>query len=163
VPIYCALLPVLAAVPLGIARGAVDEVARQAREGRAARRGQVGDDPLALAALADADTRLRAAAAGLRAVVAEVHDRAERGEPVDRRLQARNYLACLLASDMAVEVTAAAHALGGGAAAYTSSTLQRSLRDVQTGRQHLLLSPRHRIELGRVLTGADTTYPPFVT
>jgi len=163
VPIYCALLPVLVAVPLGIARGAVDEVARQAREGRTNRRGQVGDDPLALATLADVDTRLRAAGAGLRAVVREIHDRAERGEPVDRPLQARNYLACLLASDVAVEVTAAAHALGGGAAAYAASPLPRALRDVQTGRQHLLLSPRHRIELGRIITGTDATYPPFVT
>jgi alkylation response protein AidB-like acyl-CoA dehydrogenase len=31
VPIYCALLPTLAAVPLGIGRGALDEVARQTR------------------------------------------------------------------------------------------------------------------------------------
>jgi alkylation response protein AidB-like acyl-CoA dehydrogenase len=107
-PLYLALLPRLAAVPLGIARGAVDEVARQAREGRTARRGQVTDDPVALAALADADTRLRAADAGLRAVVGEAHERAERGDPVDRPLEARTCLACLLACDTGVEVTAAA-------------------------------------------------------
>ena len=162
-PIYTALLPTLAAVPLGIARGAVDEVARQAREGRTARRGQVGDDPLAMAGLAAADTRLRAARAALREVVLEAHDRAARGDPVERILQARSFLACLLACDVSVEVTAEAHALGGGGAAYTASPLPRALRDVQTARQHLLFSPRHRIELGKVVAGMDATYPPFVT
>jgi indole-3-acetate monooxygenase len=163
VPIYCALLPTLAAVPLGIARGALDEVARQTREGREARRGQVSDDPTALAELAAADTRLEAARAGLRAMVGETHALAERGDPVDRRLQARTYLQCLLASDVGVEVTAAAHAIGGGAAAYASSPLSRSLRDVQTARQHLLFSPKHRVPLGRIVAGVDVAYPPFVT
>jgi indole-3-acetate monooxygenase len=45
-PIYTTLLPTLVAVPLGIARGAVDEVSRQAREGRTARRGQMADAPI---------------------------------------------------------------------------------------------------------------------
>jgi alkylation response protein AidB-like acyl-CoA dehydrogenase len=162
-PLYTALLPSLAAVPLGIARGALDEVARQAREGRTARRGQVTDDPLALAELAAADTRLAAAGAVLHASVDEAHACAERGEPVDRVLQARTLLACLLASDVGVEVTAIAHALGGGGAAYSSSPLPRALRDVQTARQHLLFSPRHRIELGKIVAGLDVTYPPFIT
>jgi alkylation response protein AidB-like acyl-CoA dehydrogenase len=162
VPIYCALLPTLAAVPLGIARGALDEVARQTREGREARRGQVGDDPTALSALAAADARLEAARAGLRAVVGETHDLAARGDPVSRRLQARTYLQCLLASDVGVEVTATAHAIGGGAAAYSVSPLARALRDVQTARQHLLFSPKHRVELGKIVAGVDVPYPPFV-
>src|SRR5437764_4525036 len=63
-PIYTTLLPTLVAVPLGIARGAVDEVSRQAREGRTARRGQLADAPLSMARLAVADTRLRRARAG---------------------------------------------------------------------------------------------------
>jgi indole-3-acetate monooxygenase len=162
-PIYTALLPTLAAVPLGIARGALDEVHRQAREGRTARRGQLGDDPVAMAGLAAADTRLRAARAALREVVGEAHDRAARGEPVDRPLQARSFLACLHACDVGVEVTAEAHALGGGAAAYTASPLPRALRDVHTARQHLLFAPRHRVELGKVAAGLDVVYPPFVT
>jgi indole-3-acetate monooxygenase len=161
-PLYTALLPTLAAVPLGIARGALEEIARQAREGRSARRGQVGDDPVALAALADADTRLQAARAGLRAVVDDAHVLAERGEPVGRILQARAILACHHACDVGVDVTAAAHALGGGAAAYTASPLARAVRDVHTARQHLLFSPKHRPELAKIVAGMDTTYPPFV-
>ena len=49
-PVFSVILPLLAAVPLGIARGALDEVARQAREGRAGvRRGDLAGDPLAMA------------------------------------------------------------------------------------------------------------------
>lgn len=160
-PLYTALFPMLAAVPLGIARGAVDEVACQAREGRMARRGQLIDDPVGLAELADADTRLRAARAVLHEVVEEAHALADRGDPIDRKLQARTYLACLLASDAAAEVTSTAHNLGGGAAAYADSPLQRALRDVETSRQHLLFGHKHRSELAKVLAGVDVVYPPF--
>ena len=161
-PIYTALLPTLVAVPLGIARGAVDEVARQAREGRTARRGQLADAPVSMAELAVADTRLRAARAGLRAAVAEAHAHARRGEPISRQLQARICLAGMDACDTSVEVTSAAHHLGGGAAAYRGSRLLRALNDVEAARQHLLFSHHHLSELGKLVAGMDGAYPPYV-
>jgi indole-3-acetate monooxygenase len=162
-PLYTLLFPLLAAVPLGIARGALDEVARQAREGRTARRGQLADDLVAMDELAVAELRLRGARAALREVVADAHDRAERGDRVDRPLQAAIGLACLQACDTSVEVTSAAHLLGGGAAAYTGSHLLRALCDVEAARQHLLFAHRHRAELAKALVGLDVRYPPFIT
>jgi alkylation response protein AidB-like acyl-CoA dehydrogenase len=161
-PVYAGLLPTLAAVPLGIARGALDEIGRQARQGRTARRGQLADDPVAIAELATADARLRGARAALRETVAEVRARAELGEPVDRPLQARIGLSCLYASDVSSEVTSVAHQLGGGAAAYAGSVLLRALCDVQASRQHFLFSHKHLPELGKALAGLDVTYPPFI-
>jgi alkylation response protein AidB-like acyl-CoA dehydrogenase len=161
-PIYTTLLPTLVAVPLGIARGAVDEISRQAREGRTARRGQLADAPVSMAELAVADTRLRAARAGLRDAVGEAHMRAERGEPISRQLQARICLAGLHACDTSVEVTSTAHHLGGGAATYRGSRLLRALGDVQAARQHLLFSHHHLSELGKVAAGLDVAYPPYV-
>lgn len=161
-PLYTALLPVLVSVPLGIARGAVDEIARQAREGRNARRGQLADAPVSMAEFATADTRLRAARAGLRDAVAEAQSLAGRGEPVGRQLQARVYLACLHACDTSVEVTSVAHHLGGGAAAYRGSRLLRALCDVQAARQHLLFSHQHLAEMGKLAAGLDMAYPPYV-
>jgi alkylation response protein AidB-like acyl-CoA dehydrogenase len=161
-PIYTTLLPTLVAVPLGIARGAVDEISRQAREGRTARRGQLADAPVSMAELAAADTRLRAARAGLRAAVGEAHVHAERGEPISRQLQARICLAGMHACDTSVEVTSAAHHLGGGAAAYRGSRLLRALNDVQAARQHLLFSHHHLSELGKAVAGLDVAYPPYV-
>lgn len=162
-PLSTVLFPTLVAVLLGVARGAMDEVARQAREGRTARRGQLADDPISMAEFAAADARLRGARAGLREAVEEAHDRAERGDSLDRRLQARAGLASLHAVDTAVEVTSTAHQLGGGAAAYTGSRLLRALVDVEAARQHLLFAPVHRVELGRILAGHDAPYPPFVS
>src|SRR6266566_4248231 len=138
-PIYTTLLPTLVAVPLGIARGAVDEVSRQAREGRTARRGQLADAPISMAELAVADTRLRAARAGLRDAVREAH---------------------MHACDTSVEVTSTAHQLGGGAAIYRGSRLLRALGDVQAARQHLLFSHQHLSELGKLIAGLDIVYPP---
>jgi alkylation response protein AidB-like acyl-CoA dehydrogenase len=161
-PIYTTLLPTLVAVPLGIARGAVDEVSRQARDGRTARRGQLADAPISMAELAVADTRLRAARAGLRDVVGEAHTHAERGEPIGRQLQARICLAGMHACDTSVEVTSTAHHLGGAAAAYRGSRLLRALSDVQAARQHLLFSHQHLSELGKLIAGVDVVYPPYV-
>ena len=162
-PIYTVLLPTLAAVPLGLARGALDEVARQVREGRTARRGQLADDPIAMAEFATAEARLRAARAALHEAADEAQERAGRDEPIDRVLQARILLACLHACDTAVAATSVAHQLGGGAAAYAGSRLLRALCDVQAARQHLLFSHKHLPELAKPLAGLDTTYPPFIT
>jgi alkylation response protein AidB-like acyl-CoA dehydrogenase len=161
-PIYTTLLPTLVAVPIGIARGAVDEIARQTREGRTARRGQLADAPISMAELAVADARLRAVRAGLREALGEARSLAERGEPVGRQLQARIYLACLHACETSVEVTSTAHYLGGGAAAYRGSRLLRALGDVQAARQHLLFSHQHLPELGKIVAGLDVAYPPFI-
>jgi alkylation response protein AidB-like acyl-CoA dehydrogenase len=161
-PIYSVLLPTLVAVPLGIARGAIDEIARQTRQGRTARRGQLADSPISMAEFAVADTRLRAAWAALRDAVAEAHALAEQSEPVGRQHQARIYLACIHACDTSVDVTSIAHQLGGGAAAYRGSRLLRALSDVQTARQHLLFSHQHLPELGKIVAGLDVAYPPFV-
>ncbi len=161
-PIYTILLPSLTTVPLGIARGALDEIGRQVREGRAARRGQVADDPTALAEFAATDASLRAARAAVHEAVDEAQAHAERGDPVDRVLQARILVACLHACDTAAAATSVAHQLGGGAAAYTGSRLLRALGDVQAGRQHLLFSHKHLPELAKPLAGLDSTYPPFI-
>ncbi|MPY93336.1 MAG: hypothetical protein GEV08_09790 [Acidimicrobiia bacterium] len=162
-PLYTVLLPSLAAVPLGIARGALDEVARQAREGRTARRGQLAEDPVSMAEFAAADNRLRGARAALREAIEEAHLLAERGGPVGRGLQAKIYLSSLHASDVSVDVASVAHQLGGGAAAYVGSPLLRALCDVQASRQHLLFSHKHLSEFGKALAGLDVDYPPYLT
>jgi alkylation response protein AidB-like acyl-CoA dehydrogenase len=156
------LYPTLVAALLGIARGAIDEVARQARDGRNARRGQLTDAPTSMAELALADTRLRAARAGLREAANRAHALAERRKPVDRQLQAQIFLAGLQAADASVEATSIAHHLGGGAAAYCGSGLLKALGDMHTARQHLLFSHHHLPELGKIVAGLDLIYPPYV-
>jgi alkylation response protein AidB-like acyl-CoA dehydrogenase len=161
-PLFVVLAPPLAAVSLGIARGALDEVNRQAMSRRAQMRGSLLDDPVGMADLAGADAQLGGARAGLLAIADECWDRAEAGQPVDRALQARAFLAAQYCTDVAVDVCAAAHRLGGGAAAYRTSPLLRALRDVETARQHMMFSRGLRAHLARTLAGTDEAHPPFV-
>lgn len=161
-PPHAVFFPILATLPLGMARGALDEITRQVRDGREARRGDLADDPLSLGAYAAADSSLRAARALLRGLLGEAEDLTEAHEPVDRMLQARISLAAMHACDVAVDVTTTAHQLGGAAASYRSSSLLRALGDVQAARQHLMFAPKHRVELAKALAGRDVAYPPFV-
>ena len=161
-PMFVVLAPLLAAVPLGVARGALDEVNRQAITRRAQMRGTLLEDLVGMADLAIADAQLRAARAGLLVTADECWARAEAGDPIDRALQARAFLAAQHCSDVAVEVCAIAHRLGGGAAAYRTSPLLRALRDVETARQHTMFSRGLRPHLARTLAGTDEAHPPFV-
>jgi alkylation response protein AidB-like acyl-CoA dehydrogenase len=98
----------------------------------------------------------------LRESLEEARAVVDRGDLVDRQLQARILLAGMHACDVAVEATSTAHALGGGAAVYDGSHLLRALLDVQTGRQHLLSGHQHRPALAAAVAGRDVTYPPFL-
>jgi alkylation response protein AidB-like acyl-CoA dehydrogenase len=161
-PLFLALAPPLAAVSLGVARGALDEVNRQAISRRAQMRGTLLDDLIGMGDLAAADALLRGTRAGLLEVLDQCWGLAHAGEPVDRALQARAFLAAQHCSDVAVEACATAHRLGGGAAAYRSSPLLRALRDVETARQHAIFNRGLRPHLARTLAGTDEAHPPFV-
>jgi indole-3-acetate monooxygenase len=161
-PAFTVLLPGLAAVPLGIARGALDTIATAIREGRGARRGPLADDPLSIADFASADSRLRGARAALHDAVDAAQDVAVGGAPLDRPLLARIYLSHLQAAETAVEVTSVAHRLGGGAATYAGSPLLRALCDIEAARQHLQFAHKHRVTFGRILAGVDVAYPPYI-
>jgi alkylation response protein AidB-like acyl-CoA dehydrogenase len=161
-PLFVVLAPPLAAVSLGVARGALDELNRQAINRRAQMRGSLLDDPVGMGDLGAADAVLRGARAGLLTVADECWARAEAAEPVDRALQARAFLAAQHCSDVAVEVCATVHRLGGGAAAYRTSPLLQALHDVETARQHAMFSRGLRPHLARTLAGTDEAHPPFV-
>ena len=109
-----------------------------------------------------ADTELRAFSALLDESLAGAAALVERGDPVDRPLQARILLAGMRACDVAVQATSVAHNLAGAAAVDDGSRLQRPLRDVQTARQHQLLSHQHRRPLAAAVAGRDVEYRPFL-
>jgi indole-3-acetate monooxygenase len=161
-PLFVVLGPCLAAVSLGIARFALDEINRQAVTRRQQMRGTLLDDHVGMGDLGAADTALRGARAGLLDAVDECWDRAHAGESIHRALQARSFLAAQHCTDVAVNVTATAHRLGGGTAVYRDSSLLRASRDVQTIRQHAMFNHGLRPHLARTLAGTDEPHPPFV-
>lgn len=161
-PLFCILAPVLGVTPLGMARGALDEV-KAAIEGKVGgTRGSLADDPVGLAHFAEADASLRAARAGLMDACARAWDVAERGERVPKVLQAQVMMAMNYGCQVAFDVTSTAHRLGGGGAAYAGSPLLRRLRDVQTARQHIMFGQSHRPLFAKALAGEDIFAPPFI-
>jgi alkylation response protein AidB-like acyl-CoA dehydrogenase len=161
-PLFVALAPTLAAVALGLARGALDEINRQAIARRSQMRGTLLDDHVGMGDLGAADALLRGARAALLDAQDECWTRAEAGHPIDRALQARAFLAAQHCADVAVEVTGTAHRLGGGAAAYHGSPLLRAVRDAETLRQHAMFNRGLRSHLARTIAGTDEAHPPFV-
>jgi len=161
-PLFCILAPVLGVTPLGMARGAIDDV-RAAIEGRVGgTRGTLAEDPVGLADFATADAALRAARAGLVDACARAWESAERGDRVPKPVQAEVMMAVNYGCEVAVDVTATAHRLGGGGAAYAGSSLLRRLRDVETARQHIMFGQSHRPLFAKALAGEDLFAPPFI-
>jgi alkylation response protein AidB-like acyl-CoA dehydrogenase len=161
-PLFCVLGPVLGITALGIARGAVDEIAAKIGSGAGALRGALADDPVGLADFARADAALRAARSGIFQAAVRAWELAERGDRAPKLVQAQIAASMSHGSEVAVEVTSVMHRLGGGAAAYAGSSLGRRLRDVQTARQHVLFGHSHRPAFAKALAGDDTPYPPFL-
>jgi alkylation response protein AidB-like acyl-CoA dehydrogenase len=147
----------VAAVGLGIARAAIDTASHLVRTKMApgAKRPQSHRE-LVQVEVARAEGRLRAARAALYESLAEATTLAASLSPTDPKMLASRaqirLAACHAATDGAA-VTAAMYELGGGAAIYESSPLQRHLRDVHVATQHMLVAPSTWELAGRSLLG----------
>jgi alkylation response protein AidB-like acyl-CoA dehydrogenase len=161
-PLFTVLGPVLVGAPIGVARGALEEVQRMVHDGAAGMRGPLAADPVGLAELAAAEGALGAAEAGIVDATRLVWEAAVGGQRASRQLQARVFLAVHNGLDTAVEVTSVAHRLGGGSAAYEGHRLLTALSDVHAARQHVMFAHQHRPALARISAGFDEMAPPFV-
>jgi alkylation response protein AidB-like acyl-CoA dehydrogenase len=158
-PLFGLLAIGIAAVTLGTARGAIDDLIELA----------AGKTPFGSArslaqratvqsSVARAEAALRAArelmlteARRAFAAAAEAEDRAI---SVERRLGLR--LAATNATRSAADVVDAMYDLGGGSSIYDSSPLQRRFRDVHTATQHMMVAPPTYELAGRLLLGLPT-------
>jgi alkylation response protein AidB-like acyl-CoA dehydrogenase len=139
----------IGAVPLGIARAAIDEFTSLAT----AKRDPVGGQSLAQkawarSAVAEAES-LRAA--GLAYLLAEV----SAGNPRDLAGRARLRLAIATATRNAARAVDLMYNAAGGTSVYASSPLQRHFRDVHAATQHAMVGPDVTETIGAVLLGED--------
>lgn len=158
-PLFGLLAVGVAAVTLGIARGAIDEVI--ALSGQRVPMGSqrvAAERPAVQAALARAEADWRAARAFLREAIDRAWEDARGGGTIglERRRDLR--LAASHAAQTARAVTATAFEAGGGASVYETNGLARRLRDVQVANQHMMVQPPTFEVTGRLLLGlkADT-------
>jgi alkylation response protein AidB-like acyl-CoA dehydrogenase len=149
----------LAAVCLGIAARAVEEIVALLREKPgAAPRTKAAEYPPAQLNIAHAEAILAGARALLYSEAAAAWDAVVRGErpPVEQKARVR-----LAAAHVAMEcarVVDLCYNSGGGSSVFQSSPLQRCFRDIHTATQHMMLSDRNHMTFGRLRFGleADT-------
>jgi alkylation response protein AidB-like acyl-CoA dehydrogenase len=157
-PVFGLLALAIGAVGLGIARGALDDIAELAgRRTPTGSRRTMGERASVQGEVAAAEARLRAARAFLMKAIDDAWAAASEGGqvPVEQRLALR--LAATHAADTGAGVTAAAYRLGGGSAVYESrSPLPRRFRDAHTATQHMLVAPATNELAGRLLLGLPT-------
>jgi len=146
----------IAAVPLGIARAAIDALIDLAQAktpmGSAV---LLRDKPAVQADLGRAESLLRSARAFLFEAVQELWDEVEGGAPASMRKRALVRLANARAAAASVQVVDLMHRAGGGSSIYESNRLERCFRDVHAATQHIAVATANYEIGGRVLLGLD--------
>jgi alkylation response protein AidB-like acyl-CoA dehydrogenase len=149
----------IAAVPLGIARAALDAVKEIVGKTPRIRSDRLGDRPVVHAALGRAEAQLRAARALLFEACEAAWSAVLAGNTVtlDERVAVR--LALAQAGHVTKEVVQIAYDIGGGTSVYDHCPLQRCFRDVHTASQHAQVQSANFETAGRVLLGIEPGTP----
>jgi alkylation response protein AidB-like acyl-CoA dehydrogenase len=152
----------IAAVAVGVAQGALDDVVALATDKTPLlAEGTLASDPNFQFELARSDTEVQAASLLLHELAESLWATAAEGSEPDLELRARIRAAAVWATDRAADVVGAAYRAGGGSSIYSSSSLQRRLRDVNAITQHFLVRPSTLTTAGAALAGREVTAPVF--
>ena len=156
-PVFGLLAVGIAAVCLGIARAAVDELIGLASVKKPEGSGRLlYERPGTQAAVGAAEGELRAARAFLEEALSEVWEAATQAGEISVRDRALVRLAATHATHSAASTVDLMYSAGGGTSIYETSPLQRHFRDIHTATQHMMVAPPTLELTGRVLLGLDT-------
>ncbi len=156
-PLFGLLAIAIAAVGLGLARGAIDDLVDLAGAKTPTGSGRkLAERATVQAAIAQAEASLRAAQALLGEAIDEAWSGAGDQGQVTTSERAGLRMAATHSIAVAVSVVESAYRLGGGSSIYQSSRLQRRLRDVNVAAQHMLVAPATWELTGRLLLGLPT-------
>jgi len=155
-PTFSRLGATLAAVAIGIARRATEELIALAQTKPA----MMSIMPLRETArvqteVARAHAEIDAARAHIEHVAGRIFARVAAGETPTLHDLARLRLSYLSATELAVSAVDRMHDCAGMTAVASGSTLDRCFRDVHVLTQHLAISPAHYERVGKALLGLD--------
>jgi alkylation response protein AidB-like acyl-CoA dehydrogenase len=156
-PIFGLLAVGIAAVTLGIARAAIDELVRLGggKTPQGSRR-TLAERATVQAQVAEAEALVRGGRALLAATIDEAWRAAETQATIGVALRARLRLAATHATRSAARATDLMYDAGGGTSLYATSPLQRCFRDVHAATQHAMVAPATYELVGRLLLGLET-------
>lgn len=156
IPLRSMLYPVLAAVPLGIARRALKELTGLAGERtRFGSARPLAEREVVRAELGRATAILDSSAAYLVNSLQALADAAGAGRVPSAADRAAARLAAVHATEQAAQVVQLCYRTAGTAASYRPGVLERALRDVNMTTQHYALSAPGYELAGRVLLGYE--------
>ena len=162
VPMITVLSIAIAAVPLGIARTAIDAAVELAQVKTPFRSSLLlRDRATFLAAVGRAEALWGSARSFLLAAVSDLWGEGSSGMAASMRQQALVRLACTQAAQSAAQAVDLMYNAGGGTSLYESSRLERCFRDVHACTQHIATSTDSYEVGGRVLLGLDPGRPQF--
>jgi alkylation response protein AidB-like acyl-CoA dehydrogenase len=160
IPMNALLLPVMAAVPLGIARAALAELTTLATAKTPYRSTRtLAERETVQSGLARATAGVEAAAGYLAAAMTALFDTAEAGAVPALEQRATTRLAAVHAAQVAADAVQFAYRAGGTTALRLTSPLQRHLRDVNACTQHYALAASGYETVGKVLLGLPLDAP----
>ena len=152
----------LAAVSLGIARGALDELTElAATKVPTMSMVPLADKPVAQVELARAEAALGGARSFLYEIVEELYDTLSLGDFPTMRQTALGRIACINAVETGATVARTANTVAGGSSLYSKSSMQRHGRDAEAVTHHFTVAPHVWEDAGRVLLGRAPTTPVF--
>jgi alkylation response protein AidB-like acyl-CoA dehydrogenase len=155
-PNFSLLASGVAAVSLGIARRALDELRHLAEGKRPLFSSRtLAENAVVQAELARAEASLQAARALLLGELSDAWHTVLAGGSVDVACRTRIRLATVHAAEASAKATDTAYTWAGGSSVYDTSPLPRCWRDAHVATQHLMVSPRMYETLGRALLGLD--------
>lgn len=153
-PIYGMLAAGVAAVTLGIARGAISDLVglATAKVPTGSKR-SLAERPLVQEEVARANAGLAASRAYLHETMERSWEEASSGNPLTARDRAELRMAATWAVETSADVVQSMYRTGGGTSIYRRSVLQRRLRDVNAATQHMMVARPTWEVAGRVLLG----------
>jgi indole-3-acetate monooxygenase len=147
---------VLAAVPLGIARHAIDILLDLTASKIASRsRRTLREDAMMQANLGQAEALVRSGRAFLYQSLADAWQVVSAGQPLSVVQRAMLWLAATHAATAAKQATELMFAAGGSTSPYVSSGLERCLRDVHAACQHVTLAAPNYQMAGQAFLDLD--------
>jgi len=156
-PVFGLLALGIAAVALGIARAAVDELVRLASEKRPqGSRRMLAERGVVQAQVAEAEALVRSARAFLDDAIACAWRQAEADGTIALPERMGLRLAATHATTSAARATDLMYQAGGGTSVYATSPLQRCFRDVHVATQHAMVASATWELAGRILLHLDT-------
>ena len=158
IPVPTLICLLIAAVAVGIAQGAIDDLGElAAHKVPLLDHEPLAADPAFQIELARADTDVRAC----RALLAATADDVWASEALTMPQRARARATAVWVTSRAAAVVTAAHHAAGGTAVYAASPLHRRLRDVHTLTQHFLVKRSTLTTAGAALAGREVAVPVF--